>query len=113
MADLKTLYCTNCGGTNCQKHAWVDINTNKYISDNAYDDIWCDDCATCVNVATLPELWELFSKIPVNVNEEIEVEFLSFPAGTSKFDVWHWFDEGCPNNLHDDLMYNKNKEDKL
>lgn len=33
---------------------------------------------------------------------------MCFPAGTSKFDVWHWFDERCPNNLHDDLLYPKN-----
>ena len=31
-------------------------------------------------------------------------KFLFFSAGTSKFVVWHWFDERCPNNLHDDLM---------
>jgi phage terminase large subunit-like protein len=27
--------------------------------------------------------------------------------GTNRFDIWHWFDENCPNNLHDDLMFNK------
>ena len=46
-----------------------------------------------------------FENYPVNNDDEIEADFLSFPAGTSKFDVWHWFDERCPNNLHDDLMY--------
>lgn len=40
--------------------------------------------------------------------KEIEEDFLNFPAGTLKIDVWHWFDERCPNNLHDDLMYFKN-----
>lgn len=54
---------------------------------------------------TLPELWERLSEIPVNNDDEIEDDFLGFDAGTSKFDVWHWFDERCPNNLHDDLMY--------
>ena len=46
--------------------------------------------------------------IPVNNDDEIEKEFLNFPAGTSKLDVWHWFDERCPNNLHDDLMFSQN-----
>ena len=56
----------------------------------------------------LQELWNELSDIPVNENDEIEEDFLDFPSGTDKFDVWHWFDERCPNNLHDDLMYFKN-----
>ena len=38
-------YCSECGGTNVQVKAWVDANTNKYISD--IDDngrCWCEDC---------------------------------------------------------------------
>lgn len=53
-----------------------------------------------VDIITVDE-----SFIEEKYNGEIEADFLSFPAGTSKFDVWHWFDERCPNNLHDDLMY--------
>lgn len=49
-----------------------------------------------------------YGDIPVNNDDEIEEDFLNFPVGTSKIDVWHWFDERCPNNLHDDLMYPKN-----
>lgn len=101
---MKTLYCEYCGGTNCQKIAWVDVNTNEYMYGNKYDDIWCDDCKSTTNVATLSELWEDFSNIPINNDDEIEEEFLGFAKGASKFDVWHWFDERCPNNLHDDLM---------
>ncbi|WP_279103999.1 hypothetical protein [Bacteroides acidifaciens] len=43
-----------------------------------------------------------------NNDDEIEEDFLNFSAGTLKIGVWHWFDERCPNNLHDDLMYPKN-----
>ncbi len=111
MADLETLYCSECGGTNIQIQAWVDANTNEYVSDADLDDAWCDDCEEHVDIATLPELWKKFSNIPVNNDDEIEEEFLCFPKGTSKFDVWHWFDERCPNNLHDDLIYNENTEE--
>lgn len=57
-----------------------------------------------MQLKTLKELWDDFSDVPVNNNDEIERDFLYFKAGTSRFDVWHWFDERCPNNLHDDLM---------
>lgn len=47
----------------------------------------------------LQELWDKLGDIPVNNDDEIEEDFLNFPAGTSKFDVWHWFDERCPNGV--------------
>lgn len=111
MASLKTLYCSQCGGIHLQVKAWVDANTNEYISDTDDDDVWCDDCEENVNPATLSQLWSKLSKVPVNENDEIEEDFLCFEKGTSKFDVWHWFDDRCPNNLHDDLMFNNNEDE--
>lgn len=58
----------------------------------------------------LQELWDKLGDIPVNNDDEIEEDFLNFPAGTSKFDVWHWFDERCPNGVAEDLMYNEENE---
>lgn len=57
----------------------------------------------------LQELWNELSDIPVNENDEPEEDFLDFPSGTDKFDVWHWFDERCPNGVAEDLMYNTEK----
>lgn len=38
--------------------------------------------------------WELFADVPMNPETEcIEQEFLGFPAGTHREDIWHWFDE--------------------
>ncbi len=58
----------------------------------------------------LKELWDKLGDIPVNNNDEIEKDFLGFPAGTDKLVVWGWFDQECPNGLAKDLMF-KNKED--
>jgi hypothetical protein len=68
-----------------------------------------------MNLHILKTYWEQFSNIPINNDDEIETDFLCgsinevchFKKGTSRFDVWHWFDERCPNNLHDDLMFKK------
>ena len=62
------------------------------------EDTWCEDGEEHTGLVTLKELWEQFSEIPVNNDDKIERDFLLFPAGTSKLDVWHWFDERCPNN---------------
>ena len=109
------LYCSKCGGTNVSIMAWCDPNTERMVAPvNSVletDDCWCDDCEEHEKLATLPELWERFSEIPVNNDDEIEQDFLCFEAGTSKFDVWHWFDERCQRNLHDDLMCNTTEDD--
>lgn len=107
--NFDTLYCENCGSTDVEMRMWVNPNTDQIGGDCDDDDCWCCNCQEHVKLATLPELWEHFSHVPVNENDEIEDCFLNFPVGTSKFDVWHWFDERCPNNFHDDLMYPKSK----
>ena len=103
--DLSTLYCRDCGGTNIQCQAWVDANSNEYISDCDEDcDGWCDNCEAEVDLVNINTLWDDFSNIPINNDDEIEERFLMFEPGTSRFDVWHWFDERCPNGLAVDLM---------
>lgn len=38
-------------------------------------------------------LWKRFEDVPMNPEtEEIETEFLGFPAGTHREEIWHWFD---------------------
>lgn len=44
--------------------------------------------------AVLETLWNQFGDVPMNPETEcIEEEFLGFPAGTHREDIWHWFDE--------------------
>lgn len=110
---LNVFYCPVCGSTNVQVKAWVDANTDKFCSDidSSVDieDTWCENCDDHNGLVTLKELWERFSEVPVDNNDEIEEDFICFSVGTSKFDVWHWFDERCPNNLHDDLLFPKSE----
>lgn len=107
--SLKTLYCPECGGTNVQVQAWVNANTKEFcgfINGPFFDedDCWCEDCEDHVELCILKELWDKFADIPINNNDEIEQDFMCFNAGDSRFDVWHWFDERCPNGLAVDLM---------
>lgn len=115
MAYLQTYYCANCGSNNVEVQAWINPNTGEehgWIGDYVGNtESWCCDCEDNTSLKTLSELWDEFSAVPVDNDDKIEEDFLCFPKGTSKFDVWHWFDERCPNNLHDDLMFNENTED--
>lgn len=51
---------------------------------------------------TLKELeiiWEEFSNIPINIDDEILEDFYHWKKGTYRFDIWHWFDEKLPNGI--------------
>ena len=116
MGTLKTMYCPQCGNDKVQVMSWTDVNGHAYrgLINNPpeYDDFWCDECEDHITPETLEELWSDFSEISVNNDDEIETDFMFWKAGTSKFEIWHWFDERCPNNLHDDLLYgDMNTED--
>ena len=41
----------------------------------------------------LEQLWDAFGDTAINDLDEIEEPYLDFPAGTYRFDIWHWFDE--------------------
>lgn len=41
----------------------------------------------------LEKLWEMLGEIPVGDNDEIVEEFVGFPEGTDKIEIWQWFDE--------------------
>lgn len=43
--------------------------------------------------AELEKLWELFGEIPIDDNDMIQEEFLGFPEGTDRIEIWQWFDE--------------------
>lgn len=43
--DTTILVCSECGGDNIQVKAWVDANTNQFISDTSEgEDSWCENC---------------------------------------------------------------------
>ena len=44
--------------------------------------------------ARIEDLWHMFGDIPMDPETEtMEEDFLIFPAGTHREEIWHWFDE--------------------
>ena len=55
--------------------------------------------------ARIEELWHMFGDIPMDPETEImEEDFLTFPAGTHREEIWHWFDERYSKGVHE-LMF--------
>lgn len=110
----KILYCPKCGSSNVEVRMWVNPNTKEIgdrCSDNSEEDNWCKVCEEHVKLLTLSQLWDSFGDTPINNDDEIESDFMGFEAGTCRFAIWDWFDERCPNNLHDDLMFREDDDE--
>lgn len=42
----------------------------------------------------LEALWEQLVDVPIDPDtEKLEEQYIHFPAGTDREDIWHWFDE--------------------
>lgn len=52
-----------------------------------------------MSVSEIEKLWDEFSNIPINIEDETEEKFYRWEKGTYRFDIWHWFDEKLPNGL--------------
>ena len=48
--------------------------------------------------------WEKLGEITIDDDECIETEFLHFPVGTHREEIWHWFEEYYGISVAEDLM---------
>jgi len=53
---------------------------------------------------TAKQLWAEFGDVPIDEDDNTESEFKHFPAGTRKWDIWHWFEETYDVSIAEDLM---------
>lgn len=101
--NTRDLYCPKCGSKQVGQLACVNSRAIKFertlVGDKSAGDCFCSQCERRVHPKDIFELWDDFSEVEVDEDDNILSSFLSFQVGTSKFDVWHWFDERMPNGL--------------
>ncbi len=39
------------------------------------------------------DLWEQLGDVAIDNDEKIEEKFITFPPGTPREDIWHWFED--------------------
>lgn len=50
------------------------------------------------------ELWKEFGETPIYIDsEETAIDFLHFPAGTDRYEIWHWFENTFDNFVIGDI----------
>ena len=51
------------------------------------------------------QLWDEFGDVPLNPNTQcIEIEWMGFPSGTHREEIWHWFENSFGVRVYD-LLY--------
>lgn len=84
--DSKIQVCSDCGSTEIEIQAWVDVNTNEYHSD-VDDDIWCSRCEdnveTCSKQSFLEKMQEWWKS-----NSTDNLEYLSGQTFAEAADEW-------------------------
>ena len=53
----------------------------------------------------LRRLWVELGDIPVDCDDNTELDFLGFDAGTDKLAIWHWFEDQNPDFVVHDELY--------
>ena len=92
--------------------AWDAEEFAVYIGDhnNGVNIEIFDKALAAVSAATDVEIekaWADFADVPMNPEtEEIEQDFMHFPAGTNREEIWHWFDENHSKGVAH-LLYGK------
>lgn len=60
-------------------------------------------CKEC-HLKEAKKLWAELRDIPVNKDEEIDVDWHNFTKGTEREEIWHWFEEEYDLSVAKDLM---------
>jgi hypothetical protein len=107
--------CSDCisllyrpgGFSYCQLDWPCELNEDLYVES-------CDHFAECikgtniafVNIRLAHAIWEVLGDLPVNENNETDEQFLHFPVGTHREEIWHWLEDhvGIPVT---DMMYKR------
>ncbi len=78
--------------------AMTDITSPKYLIDRAVEK----------TVTEAKRLWAELGDIPINEDEEIDIDWHIFSKGTDRQEIWHWFENEFDLSVADDLMGMKN-----
>lgn len=88
----------------------IDICQYEAILTNHRDDHSCEELASIEEklfiARHIVDLWNEFGDVPMDPCLEITEEaWHSFPAGTHRETIWHWFEEYFDISIAEDLMY--------
>lgn len=84
---MKLYKCTNCGcvvPSHIMKGGACDWCGSTELLDKISIDAW--------KQADLRDAWQAFADIPIDDLDRIEEDFMDFPAGEIRFEIWKWFD---------------------
>ena len=88
---MRVVRCLNCKSVFAETDMTIPGHCPHCVCGNlleekkSTDDVWYDE--------DLRQLWTLFGDIAIDDYDLIMEPFMDWPAGTDRFDIWHWFDK--------------------
>ncbi len=105
LAEKYVKRCSEAGKMNEEIRRIVRVHEKGMITDYEAVKFIVDAREKYSQISQAKELWMKFREIQMNPEtEEIEEEWHSFPAGTFREDIWHWFEETFNVSVAEDLM---------
>ena len=91
--------CDSCAVLCFDCEVYFNHKTMHSISN---EEMICQECVKKRQESN--DLWEEFGDIPINKDEEIDIDWREFKKGTPREDIWHWFEEKYDLSVAKDLM---------
>ena len=93
---MKIVHCKECG--------WLGAETDLYIPGHCPScldgDVYEMTSNSQFSKDELRVLWLVFGDVPIDDYDLILEPFMDWPAGTLRFDIWHWFDAKYDGGVH-------------
>jgi hypothetical protein len=88
----ESFFCWDKGTKVTDVLDWFNSNIPDVFYDNKFSEV------------LLEIIWEEFGDVPINNDDEIELDFYFWKKGTYRFEIWHWFDEKLPTGVAEYAM---------
>ena len=112
---MRIVRCDTCG-------KWIGFEHNlDTLQTDECDYEQCPNCGSIEGLMDVDEgcyfskdeikkLWNLFGEIPIDDCDHIVEQFMGWPVGTDRFEIWHWFDERYAGGVHALTIYAEEEE---
>lgn len=106
---MQVVRCNNCGWIGKEEELLIDLDIEHCPRCGDTDMLMDIDKSFGLDSQEVEKLWELFGDVPVNEDDITGEEFIGFPEGTNRIEIWHWFDAVYQSGVAE-LMNGRNEE---
>ena len=89
---MKVIYCHSCDEV-FSEYEMIIPNHCPICGAHDMMEVLNNESAKRLSGRLIENVFSMFGDVGCNDDEQIDEEFLGFPVGTYRSEIWHWFDE--------------------